>query len=110
MRAAWSTPITDAEIESLARALKDLTVRYDNLWRLSFPYIMSLHQAPTDGGDYGDYHFFIGFMPPLRQPNVQKFLAGAELGGGNFLSDTSPDEKAAELRAQPSVHFRAAAA
>jgi UDPglucose--hexose-1-phosphate uridylyltransferase len=102
--------LSAAEVESLARALKDLTVRYDNLWRMSFPYIMALHQAPTDGGDYGDFHFFIGFMPPLRQPNVQKFLAGAETGGGNFLSDTSPDEKAAELKALPTVHYRAAPA
>lgn len=102
--------LSDAEVESLARALKHVSVRYDNLWRRSFPYVMSLHQAPADGGDYGSFHFFINFMPPLRQPNVQKFLAGAEIGGGNFLSDTSPDEKAAELRALPDVHYRAAGA
>ena len=35
-----------------------------------------------------------------------KFLAGPEIGGGNFLSDTSPEEKAAELRALPDVHYR----
>jgi len=35
-----------------------------------------------------------------------KFLAGPEVGGGNFLSDTSPDEKAAELRAQAGVHYK----
>ncbi len=99
--------LSDAEIESLALALKDVTVRYDNLWQRSFPYVMSLHQAPTDGGGYPDFHFFVGFMPPLRQPDVQKFLAGAEIGGGNFLSDTSPDEKAAELRAQSPVHYQA---
>jgi UDPglucose--hexose-1-phosphate uridylyltransferase len=96
----------DAECESLARALKDVTVRYDNLWRQPFPYVMPLHQAPTDGGDYRDFHFFIGFLPPLRRPNTVKYLAGPEIGGGNFLSDTSPEEKAAELRAQPAVHYR----
>lgn len=96
-----------AEVESLARALKDVTVRYDNLWRQSFPYVMPLHQAPTDGGDYRDFHFFIGFLPPLRRPNTLKYLAGPEIGGGNFLSDTSPEEKAAELRAQSTRHYRA---
>jgi UDPglucose--hexose-1-phosphate uridylyltransferase len=98
--------LSDGESEALARALKDVTVRYDNLWRQPFPYVMPLHQAPADGGDYRDFHFFIGFLPPLRRPNMVKYLAGPEIGGGNFLSDTSPEEKAAELRAQPTVHYR----
>jgi UDPglucose--hexose-1-phosphate uridylyltransferase len=98
--------LTDSESESLARALKEVTVRYDNLWRQPFPYVMPLHQAPTDGGDYRDFHFFIGFLPPLRRPGTVKYLAGPEIGGGNFLSDTSPEEKAAELRAQSGVHYR----
>jgi len=98
--------LRDVEVESLARALKDVTVRYDNLWQLPFPYVMPLHQAPTDGGDYSLFHFFIAFHPPLRTPNLQKFLAGPEIGGGNFLSDTSPEQKAAELKALPTVHYK----
>jgi UDPglucose--hexose-1-phosphate uridylyltransferase len=98
--------LSDAEVASLARGLKEVTVRFDNLWRQSFPYVMPLHQAPTDGGDYRDFHFFIGFLPPLRRPNTLKYLAGPEIGGGNFLSDTAPESTAAELRAQPTVHFR----
>jgi UDPglucose--hexose-1-phosphate uridylyltransferase len=100
--------LSDAESESLARALKDVTVRFDNLWRQPFPYVMPLHQAPTDGGDYRDFHFFIGFLPPMRRPGTIKYLAGPEIGGGNFLTDTSPEEKAAELRAQPTIHYREA--
>jgi UDPglucose--hexose-1-phosphate uridylyltransferase len=42
----------------------------------------------------------------MRKPNLVKFLAGPEIGGGNFLSDTSADDKAAELRAQPNVHYK----
>jgi UDPglucose--hexose-1-phosphate uridylyltransferase len=98
--------LTEPEVESLARALKNVTVRFDNLWQLSFPYVMPLHQAPTDGGDYHNFHFFIAFHPPLRRPNVLKYLAGPEIGGGNFLSDTSPEAKAAELRAVPTTHYR----
>lgn len=101
--------LSDAEAESLARGLKAVTVRFDNLWRQPFPYVMPLHQAPTDGDDYRDFHAFIGFLPPLRRPNTLKFLAGPEIGGGNFLSDTSPEEKAAELRALPARHYREAA-
>jgi UDPglucose--hexose-1-phosphate uridylyltransferase len=98
--------LTDAESESLARALKDVTVRFDNLWQMSFPYIQVLHQAPTDDEDYRAYHFFVAFHPPLRRPNLLKYLAGPEVGGGNFLSDTLPEAKAAELQALSTTHYR----
>ncbi len=100
------TVLNQAEVESLARALQDVTVRYDNLWQQSFPYVMPLHQAPSDGTDYHDFHFFIGFLPPLRRPNTLKYLAGPEIGGGNFLSDTAAEDKAAELRVLPTRHYR----
>jgi UDPglucose--hexose-1-phosphate uridylyltransferase len=98
--------LQDREVLSLAQALKNVTVRFDNLWRMSFPYVMALHQAPTDGRDYSTFHAFIVFQPPLRRPNVLKYLAGPEIGGGNFISDTSPEVKAAELLAVPTVHYR----
>lgn len=97
--------LSAAEVSDLAKALKETTVRFDNLWQMPFPYVMPLHQAPTDGGDYRGFHFHIEFHPPLRKPNLLKYLAGPEIGGGNFLSDTSPEEKAAELRAVSSVHY-----
>jgi UDPglucose--hexose-1-phosphate uridylyltransferase len=98
--------LTEVEVRDFAIALKHLLVKFDNLWRMPFPYVMSLHQAPTDGGNYDAFHFHIEFHPPLRQPNLLKYLAGPEIGGGNFLSDTSPEEKAAELRARPDVHYK----
>ena len=94
------------EIRDFASVLKDVLVRLDNLWQMPFPYVMPLHQAPTDGGDYSGFHFHIEFHPPLRKPDLLKFLAGPEIGGGNFLSDTSPEEKAAELRSQSNVHYK----
>jgi UDPglucose--hexose-1-phosphate uridylyltransferase len=96
-----------AELSDLAAALKSLLVRYDNLWRMPFPYVMTLHQAPTDGGDHDGFHFHIECHPPLRKPQLLKYLAGPEIGGGNFLSDTRPEAKAAELRALPEVHYKA---
>lgn len=99
------TSLSAAEVSDLARALKETTVRFDNLWQMPFPYVMPLHQAPTDGGNYDGFHFHIEFHPPLRKPNLLKYLAGPEIGGGNFLSDTSAEEKAAELRALPNVHY-----
>jgi UDPglucose--hexose-1-phosphate uridylyltransferase len=104
-RVAHVHDLDEDEAMSLAIALKEVTVRFDNLWRMSFPYVMPLHQAPTDDGDYASYHFFIAFHPPLRQPGLLKYLAGPEIGGGNFLSDSSPEAKAAELRAVSPVHY-----
>ena len=98
--------LSDAEVEDLAIVLREVLIRFDNLWQMPFPYVMPLHQAPTDGGDYRGFHFHIEFHPPLRKPNLLKYLAGPEIGGGNFLSDTSAEEKAAELRAQSPVHYK----
>jgi UDPglucose--hexose-1-phosphate uridylyltransferase len=98
--------LSEQETHDLAAALKCLLVKFDNLWRMPFPYVMPLHQAPTDGGAHQGFHFHIEFHPPLRRPNLLKYLAGPEIGGGNFLSDTAPEEKAAELRAQSEIHYK----
>ena len=99
--------MTKGELQDLAVALKTLLVRYDNLWRMSFPYVLTLHQAPTDDADYSGFQFHIECHPPLRKPNLLKYLAGPEIGGGNFLSDTQPEAKAAELREAPAIHYKA---
>ena len=98
--------MNSGELRDFAQALKVLLVRYDNLWRMPFPYVMTLHHAPMDGQDYHSFHFHIEFQPPLRKPNLLKYLAGPEIGGGNFLSDTLPEDKANELRNLPDIHFR----
>ncbi|MEW6128004.1 MAG: galactose-1-phosphate uridylyltransferase [Acidobacteriota bacterium] len=98
--------LSDTEVHDFAEALQSVLIKFDNLWQMPFPYVMPLHQAPTDGGDYRSFHFHIEFHPPLRKPNLLKYLAGPEIGGGNFLSDTSPEEKAAELGAQPAIHYK----
>jgi UDPglucose--hexose-1-phosphate uridylyltransferase len=84
--------------------LRETLIRLDNLWRMSFPYVMVLHQAPTDK-PYAGFHFHIEIHPPLRKPGLLKYLAGPEIGGGNFLNDTAPEEKAAELQAVSSIHY-----
>ena len=97
--------LSHAELSDFASVLREMLIRFDNLWQMPFPYVMPLHQAPTDGGDHRGFHFHIEFHPPLRKPNLIKYLAGPEIGGGNFLSDTAPEQKAAELRAQSTVHY-----
>ena len=94
------TDMTDAEQRDLASMLKTVTAAFDGLFDVSFPYMMALHQRPTDGGAYDHYHFHVEFYPPLRTKTKLKYLAGSETGAGLFINDTLAEEKAAELRAK----------
>ncbi|MEW6073826.1 MAG: galactose-1-phosphate uridylyltransferase [Planctomycetota bacterium] len=98
--------LSAGERDDLAAVMREVLVRYDNLWRMSFPYVLTLHQAPTGGGDHAGFHFHLEYHAMLRQPTLLKFLAGPELGGGSFLNDASPEEKAAELRAAETIHYK----
>jgi UDPglucose--hexose-1-phosphate uridylyltransferase len=98
--------LSAAELADLADVLKQVLVRFDNLWQMPFPYVLALHQSPTGAVAADGFHFHIEVHPPLRSPNLLKYLAGPEIGGGSFLSDTSPEQKATELQAQPTVHYR----
>lgn len=93
------TEMENGEQKELAGILKALLVAYDRLFNLSFPYMMVMHQRPTDGDVYDYYHFHIEFYPPLRTATKLKYLAGSETGAGMFINDTLAEEKAAELRA-----------
>lgn len=98
--------LTAPERAQLGRMIREVAIRYDNLWRMPMPYVMALHQAPTDGQDYACFPFHLEFHPPLRKPDTLKYLAGPEIGGGSMTNESDPDEKAAELRAVPSVHYK----
>jgi UDPglucose--hexose-1-phosphate uridylyltransferase len=92
------TDLTVVEQRDLASLLKSVLVAFDRLFDISFPYMMVLHQRPTDGGTYDYYHFHIEFYPPLRTATKLKYLAGCESGAGMFINDTLAEEKAGELR------------
>jgi len=97
--------LSAAELVDFAAVLRETLIRLDNLWRMAFPYVMVLHQAPTDRAPSPGFHFHIQIHPPLRKPGLLKYLAGPEIGGGNFLNDAAPEETAAELQAVASVHY-----
>jgi len=88
----------EEEKGSLAEILKVVLSRYDHLFNFSFPYVMVIHQSPTDEKDYSYYHFHLEFYPPHRSAQKIKYLAGSESGAGTFINDTSAEEKAKELR------------
>jgi UDPglucose--hexose-1-phosphate uridylyltransferase len=92
--------LTDPERLALAEVLRTLVRAYDRLFGFDLPYVMSMHQAPTDDGEHQHIsHFHIEFTPLHRTAEKLKYLAGSELGAGAFINDTAPEDTAARLRA-----------
>jgi UDPglucose--hexose-1-phosphate uridylyltransferase len=91
--------LTRDERRDFARTLGIVLRRLDAMWGKPFPYVLAFHQAPTDGLPHPEAHLHAEIYPAYRMPGRLKFLAGSELGAGVFTADTTPEEKAAELRA-----------
>lgn len=72
--------LTAEENVDFAQQLKTLTQKYDKLFNTSFPYSSGIHQAPTDGKSYKEWHWHMSFYPPLlRSATVKKFMVGYEM-------------------------------
>jgi UDPglucose--hexose-1-phosphate uridylyltransferase len=91
------TSLNVDELTGLASVFHQVVRRMDMNFSMDFPYVMSVMQAPIDGGDYQDFRMHLWLQPPYRQPGLIKYLAGPEIGAGNFMADTMPEDKAAEL-------------
>ena len=90
--------LDDAERWDLAEGLLRVTKAYDRHFGFSTPYVMAMHQAPTDGAEWPEAHVHVEFYPPHRRADRLKYLAGVELGAGTFVNDTKPEDTAAALR------------
>jgi UDPglucose--hexose-1-phosphate uridylyltransferase len=93
------------EVKAYAEILKALTIKYDNLFEVSFPYSSGIHQAPTDGQAHPEWHFHMSFYPPLlRSAEVKKFMVGYEMFA-NPQRDISAETAAERLRNLSSTHY-----
>ncbi len=99
------TDLSEDELGAFASMMREVAIRYDNLWRLPMPYVMAIHQAPRDCRPEWCYPFHVEFHPPLRDPATLKYLAGPEVGGGSMTNESDPDLKAGELRAVSARHY-----
>ena len=97
--AGWLHELDAVERRDLAGLLGSLLRGYDRLFGFSLPYIVAIHQRPTDGAGNEGYHLHIEFYPPNRTATKLKYLAGSEAGAGAFINDTLPEETAPRLRA-----------
>ena len=93
------------EEKSYAEIIKQLTIKYDNLFLTSFPYSSGIHQSPTDGQEHPEWHFHMSFYPPLlRSRTVKKFMVGYELFAGP-QRDITAEQAAETLRKLPEIHY-----
>ena len=97
---AYITDFNEEESLCLAKTLKQTTGMLDSLFDIRFPYMMCMHNAPVNSGDYSeDFHFHIEFFPPLRSADKIKFNASSETGAWAHCNPTCPEDTAKELRA-----------
>jgi UDPglucose--hexose-1-phosphate uridylyltransferase len=96
----------EQERMALADIVRAVTVRYDNLFNISFPYSAGLHQAPTDNRPHPEWHFHMHFYPPLlRSATVRKFMVGYEMLA-DPQRDITPELSAERLRSLGEKHYR----
>lgn len=95
--------------ESLAIAMKRLCIKYDNLFKCSFPYSMGWHGAPTgplSNNDYSHWTFHGIYLPPLlRSATIKKHMVGYELLAQS-QRDLTPEQAAEKLRSLSEDHYR----
>lgn len=97
--------LTPDETVDLAEIMQDVTTRYDNLFKISFPYSMGFHQ-PAKGTAAELFHLHAHFYPPLlRSATVKKFMVGYELLAMP-QRDIPPESAAEQLRNQSTVHYK----
>ena len=97
--------MTNEEKYAFANAIQEITIRYDNIFKVSFPYSSGIHQAPTNNLNHKSWHWHMVFYPPiLRSATVKKFMVGYEMMA-NPQRDITAEYSAGRLRSQSSVHY-----
>lgn len=90
---------TGEQRDDLAAVLVDALGRLDRLFDEPMPYMLWIHQRPTDGADWPAAHVHVHVAPLLRSPGLQRFVAAGELGSGTWFDPVVPEDAAARLRA-----------
>lgn len=100
------TELSDEEKNAFADAYRELTIKYDNLFEVSFPYSAGIHQSPTDGEKHPEWHMHMHFYPPLlRSATVKKFMVGYEMLA-NAQRDITSETSAKRLRELSGIHYK----
>ncbi len=98
--------LSQNDLYSLAEILHTTTIIYDNLFEISFPYSMGIHQKPMDGKEHPEAHLHLHFYPPLlRSALIRKFMVGYEMLAMP-QRDLTPEIAAEKLRNTSKIHFK----
>lgn len=98
--------LDDLQRDMLADILKQLLVKYDNLFEISFPYSMGWHGAPYGTSDVNHWQLHAHFYPPLlRSATVKKFMVGYEMLA-EPQRDITAEQAAERLRNLPDKHYK----
>jgi UDPglucose--hexose-1-phosphate uridylyltransferase len=93
------------EREDLAATLKQLGIKYDNLFETQFPYSMGWHGAPFTEVDHRHWQLHAHFYPPLlRSASVRKFMVGYEMLA-EAQRDLTAEQAAQHLASMPLQHY-----
>jgi UDPglucose--hexose-1-phosphate uridylyltransferase len=91
--------LDDAGRDDLAAALVDALARLDRLFDEPMPYMLWIHQRPTDGGGWPSARVHVHVAPLLRAPGTPRYVAAGELGSEVTFNPVDPVDAAAALRA-----------
>lgn len=86
-------------VPAVADAIADAVRRLDGLFDAPMPYMLWVHQRPTDGGHWPGAHLHIHLAPYFRAPGLPRFVAAGELGSGVYFNPIAPEDAAERLRA-----------
>jgi len=99
------TELSSVQCYNFAAIIKQITIKYDNLFKTSFPYSSGIHQAPCNGEEYSEFTLHMHFYPPLlRSATIKKFMVGYEMLA-EAQRDITAEQSAAMLQRCADVHY-----
>ena len=90
--------LADSERDELAGVLEQALCRLDRLFSEPMPYMLWVHQRPTDGGAWPTAHVHLEIVGLYRGPRTPRYVAAGEIGSGVWFNPIPPDTAATQLR------------
>lgn len=99
--------LNDFQSRKLSEIIRDLTVKYDNVFNCNFPYSMGWHNAPSDLETDEHWRLHAHFYPPLlRSASIKKHMVGYEMLAES-QRDITPEQAAKVLQDASTTHYLA---
>lgn len=85
--------------DDLGRVLRRSVAALDAHFGAPAPYMLWVHQRPTDGATWPHAHVHVHLAPIWRSVGTPRFVAAAEVGSAVYFNPVDPIDAAAALRA-----------